>query len=248
VFGIIGHWNWSFIGWSLLVLLIARALNIYPIVFFFNRYILRDDKDSLLDQEVAGNPGLEWGNNLHHAPQFARTQSDLTDVTATPLRKKDLKIRPNVAGFMWFSGLRGAVSYACVRTFPDTLGHQKDFTMTTMAIVLITVFLLGGTTELALKIFKIDTGVDEHTYMRETLREPIVSSRVRNFERYRINPLVIRDYRGDEGLKDESAPEHKLQDSSKSFARADATLSDEVSFVTQDSLFDYGAQLSNRSI
>lgn len=43
--------------------------------------------------------------------------------------------------------------------------------MTTMAIVLITVYVLGGTTELALKIFRIDTGVDEHTYMRDTLRE-----------------------------------------------------------------------------
>jgi len=248
VFGIIGHWNWSFIGWSLLILLIARAVNIYPIVFFFNRYILRDEKDSLLEQEVTGNTGLHWGNSDDQTPQFVRTQSDLTEVTATPLRRKDLKIRPNVAGFMWFSGLRGAVSYACVRTFPDTLGHQKDFTMTTMAIVLITVFLLGGTTELALKIFKIDTGVDEQTYMRETLREPIVSSKIRNFERNRIKQLVIRDYRGDEGLKDESALEHRLQDSSKSFTRAEATLSDEASFVTQDSLFDYGAQLSNRSI
>ena len=78
------------------------------------------------------------------------------------------------------------LQYACVRTFPDTLGHQKDFTMTTMAIVLITVFLLGGTTELALKIFEIDTDVDEHTYMRETLREPIVSSRIRNFGGYKM--------------------------------------------------------------
>ena len=67
-------------------------------------------------------------------------------------------------------------------------------------------------------------------------------------ERNRINPMVIRDYRGDEGLKDEGGPDPRLQDSSKSFTRAEATLSDEVSFVTQDSLFDYGAQLSNRSI
>ena len=67
-------------------------------------------------------------------------------------------------------------------------------------------------------------------------------------ERNRINPMVIRDYRGDEGLKDENVPEHRLHQSSRSFPRADATLSDEASFVTQDSLFDYGAQLSNRSI
>lgn len=67
-------------------------------------------------------------------------------------------------------------------------------------------------------------------------------------ERNFINPLVIRDYRGDGGLKDESAVDHRLQVSSKSFTRVEATLSDESSFVTQDSLFDYGAQLSNRSI
>jgi len=68
-------------------------------------------------------------------------------------------------------------------------------------------------------------------------------------ERDYINPVVIRDYRGGEGLKDESALEHKLQqDSNRTFAKSEATLSDEVSFVTQDSLFDYGAQVSNRSI
>lgn len=68
-------------------------------------------------------------------------------------------------------------------------------------------------------------------------------------ERNRIKQLVIRDYRGDEGLKDDSAVEHRLQDPSRSFTRGEATtLSDEASFVTQDSLFDYGAQLSNRSI
>lgn len=118
VFGIIGHWNWSFIGWSLLILFIARAVNIYPIVFFFNRYILRDDKDSLLEQEFSGSAGLHWENNenqnVNQTPQFVRTQSDITEITATPLRRKDLKIRPNVAGFMWFSGLRGAVSVSLV--------------------------------------------------------------------------------------------------------------------------------------
>lgn len=50
-----------------------------------------------------------------------------------------------------------------------------------MAIVLITVFVMGGATEFALKVFKIDTGVDEHTYMRETLLEPIVPSTLMNF-------------------------------------------------------------------
>jgi NhaP-type Na+/H+ or K+/H+ antiporter len=121
VFGIIGHWNWSFIGWSLLSLLIARALNVYPIVLFFNKFLLRDNGEPLLDHEtrVGGHmhgghlrDGMEDGLR---SPNFVWTQSDITELTATPLHRKDLKIRPNVAGFMWFSGLRGAVSVSsCV--------------------------------------------------------------------------------------------------------------------------------------
>ena len=104
-----------------------------------------------------------------------------SEATATPYHRKDLKIRPKTAGMMWFTGLRGSVGYACVRTFPDALGHQKDFMMTTMALVLITVFVLGGTTECALACFKIKIGVDEETYMKERLREPVISSWIIKF-------------------------------------------------------------------
>jgi hypothetical protein len=121
-------------------------------------------------------------------------QSVNTVDTATPWERKDLKIRWNTVNMLWFSGLRGAVAYACVRTFPDTLGHQKDFAMTTMAVVLITVFLLGSTTELALSCFKIDVDVDEKKYMQAYVREPIVSNAITNFERRYIKPCVIRDF------------------------------------------------------
>jgi NhaP-type Na+/H+ or K+/H+ antiporter len=119
VFGIIGHWNWSFIGWSLLSLLIARALNVYPIVLFFNKFLLRDNGEPLLEHEqrVGGHLGDGMEDGLQ-SPNLVWTQSDITELTATPLRRKDLKIRPNVAGFMWFSGLRGAVSVSlCVFLF-----------------------------------------------------------------------------------------------------------------------------------
>jgi hypothetical protein len=59
--------------------------------------------------------------------------------------------------------------------------------MTTMAIVLFTVFVMGGATEFALKVFKIDTGVDEYTYMRETLLEPIVPSGISYFGKWPSN-------------------------------------------------------------
>jgi hypothetical protein len=117
-----------------------------------------------------------------------------TEATATPWESKDLKIRGNTTHMLWFCGLRGAVAYACVRTFPDDLGHRKDFAMTTMAIILITVFGLGLTTECALSWFNIDVGVDEKKYMQSYLREPIASNALINFERRFVKRCVIRDF------------------------------------------------------
>mmetsp|Transcript_16230 Transcript_16230/g.26401 ORF Transcript_16230/g.26401 Transcript_16230/m.26401 type:complete len:651 (-) Transcript_16230:806-2758(-) len=247
VFGMVGYWNWAFIGWSVVACLVARALNVYPLAFLFNMSLLRGDTISSptatwdrrlsnlrispvasttncdLSEGLAtptmrnageeGNPGVMferdstgggvnvidpmaadgYGEMNDRVMSFSE-QSVATVDTATPWARKDLKIRWNTANMLWFSGLRGAVAYACVRTFPNTLGHQKQFAMTTMAVVLITVFLLGSTTELALSWFKINVGVDEKKYMQSYLREPIVSSAITNFERRWIKPFVIRDF------------------------------------------------------
>jgi NhaP-type Na+/H+ or K+/H+ antiporter len=61
----------------------------------------------------------------------------------TPVEHGDLKILPNCAHMLWFAGLRGAVAYACVSTFPDIYGHRDSFIITTMMIILTTVFILG---------------------------------------------------------------------------------------------------------
>ncbi|KAG7374479.1 Na+/H+ antiporter NhaP like protein [Nitzschia inconspicua] len=244
VFGMVGYWNWAFIGFSVLACLAARALNVYPLSFFYNLSLLRGEtvptaSATLWDRRqspptsttnldlieglatptarnASSNPGVMFEDNTgvgisvldstdgpfenhHHQTLDRRTmsfsdQSVNTVDTATPWERKDLKIRWNTVNMLWFSGLRGAVAYACVRTFPNTLGHQKDFAMTTMAVVLITVFLLGSTTELALSWFNIDVGVDEKKYMQSYVREPIVSNAITNFERRYIKPCVIRDF------------------------------------------------------
>lgn len=88
---------------------------------------------------------------------------------------------------IWFSGLRGAVAYACVRSFPDSFGHADEFTMTTMAVVLLSVFGLGGTTECALHALHIETNVDERAWT-EWRREG-----ERGGWRARLYRLVVRD-------------------------------------------------------
>ena len=389
VFGMIGHWNWSFIGWSVLACLIGRALNVYPLSFIYNKCLLKDygvpspnssfvgstayissnnykrgpghqGRKSVRNQDLSEilhktqdnnrratfeNPGLmimsstpaEQQQQLQqaqfqpptlpfrHPPShesqncgaitttttttnegnrgcisnatdpnnvasptsndggFAQPldqrlgnretsmsfgdQSCMTEATATPWERKDLKIRMNTANMLWFSGLRGAVAYACVRTFPNALGHRKDFAMTTMAVILITTFVLGTTTPIALKFFDIDTDVDEKKYMEEALREPIVSNWILKFEKRFIKPCVIRDFsimesiRGDVQRVHEMAAspmsrrvdfhiEPKIEMTESGFLDAIddndtiEPLNNDMSLeklVRTDSLFDYGA-------
>lgn len=213
VFGLTDHWNWTFIGWSLLASFIARAMNVYPIAFFYNSSLLCNSKkrkgfwkSQTKKKATFGNPELsETFDSIAHKIldqgivdlASLSQDSDVTDVrtcktdaTATPFNRKDLKIRPKTQHMLWFTGLRGAVAYACVRTFPEDLDHTKDFTMTTMAVILFTTFLLGGCSEIVLSLLKINIGVDEETYMRETLREPVVSSVLSDFGEYFQYPKI----------------------------------------------------------
>jgi hypothetical protein len=93
---------------------------------------------------------------------------------------------------LWFSGLRGAVAYACVKKFPDTFGHQTFFVVTTMSIVLVTVFVLGGTTEIMLSVLNIDMGVDEEKYMEDCSRESVLSGFLQRFEQSYVWKCIIR--------------------------------------------------------
>lgn len=290
VFGLLGHWNWSFIGWALLATLLARALNIYPLSMLFNQCLLRDvpddesnsndhsqgkrnDSDQILQFRRAFSPVANSkrsnllgnfkedqipsdGPRLSNAQSFSE-QSTCSEMTATPANRKDLKIRPNTCTMLWYSGLRGAVSYACARTFPDESEYKRDFVMTTMALVVITVFLLGGTTELALNCLNISVGVDEDTYIKESLKEPVVSNAVVTFERRHIYPLVVRDFHIMHGITDAQRqpqvqpqrrprtpvlPQVEMTESFYLEKIKDDPLAGLETLVRQDTLFDYGAQ------
>lgn len=73
----------------------------------------------------------------------------------TPTRRKDKHINPKMMHVMWFAGLRSAVAYACVRDFPDVLGHNDEFVTATVVIVLGTIIGFGGTTEMFFSIYKL---------------------------------------------------------------------------------------------
>lgn len=64
-----------------------------------------------------------------------------------------------------FSGLRGAVAFALANIFPDELGNRELFIATTMIIVLLTIFIMGGLTQAALIYLKVPTNVDFGEYV-----------------------------------------------------------------------------------
>ena len=68
-----------------------------------------------------------------------------------------------------FSGLRGAVAFALANIFPDELGHRELFIATTMIIVLLTIFIMGGLTQTALIYLKVPMNVDFGEYVDQVM-------------------------------------------------------------------------------
>lgn len=226
VVGVTEFLQWKFIGWSLLMCLLARACHVYPITFFFNQSLQNADESSCtifgynLKESMDGIMKMEFGQALqskksneslktntarkpmkgnlelaehlndfsnHHPqeetdgvrepmgdaatnpienPPLSQSPKLVRTTSLTPVPKRDMKIQPQTSHMVWFSGLRGAVAYACVRSFPDTFHHEREFTSTTMMIVLITVFVMGGATEAVLKLLNIEMNVNEEEYMK----------------------------------------------------------------------------------
>lgn len=88
----------------------------------------------------------------------------LTELSNKLRRAVDEKITKNKQHMIWFAGLRGAVAIACAKVFPDANGHRSDFLVTTMIIVLLTVFTMGTLTTPMLDYLKISTGINEETF------------------------------------------------------------------------------------
>ena len=190
VFGMKGSVYGVFIGWSLLACLIGRALNVYPLVYLYNNHCHgKQDRDRLGSNERSAGKNSRHssphispreradsielsnlGSKSHESvspptspPRSSLLASDVSHFTG--MVRHDLTISLNTAHMLWFSGLRGAVAYACVRSFPNTFHHDDEFIVTTMVIVLVTVFGLGSTTEAALNCLNIEVNVDEDKYM-----------------------------------------------------------------------------------
>jgi sodium/hydrogen exchanger 8 len=184
VFGLQSHGNFypKFISWAMLACLLGRAANIYPIAMLYNQWL-----DGKFWNKVRFNRSLTTTMET----SLSRTEYNREERHSD--HHQDLKIETNTCHMLWYSGLRGAVAYACAKTFPDANDHQAPFCITTMIIVLTTTFLFGGTTEIALDVLEIDVNVDEDEYLKQ-IGGGKKAGIIRTFEDRYVFPCVLRDY------------------------------------------------------
>ena len=86
---------------------------------------------------------------------------------------------------LWFTGLRGAVAYACAVRFPDTHGHRDEFVAATMIICLVTIIFMGGGTEAVMEYLDIQVNVNEKEYMRHWRMQRSLKGRFHYFGTFR---------------------------------------------------------------
>ncbi|GMI07277.1 hypothetical protein TrVE_jg10657 [Triparma verrucosa] len=170
--GSIGSFHIMFVVFAILLCLVARSLNVYPISFIMNRVLVHKASSSVADENSNSNKSA---NVI------------------------DLKTQH----MLFFSGLRGAVAFACAISFPNKYGNRDGFIVTTMIIVLVTVFGMGGGTESALEKLGIASNVDEDTY-ENTVRSGKWSDRMGGANAWLYNRLV----RSEGELLAQSTPEN----------------------------------------
>lgn len=192
----------KFISWAILACLLGRAANIYPIALLYNQWL--DGK--FWTTAVSNNRLLTM-----LATSLSATE-DSSQVDGHSNYHQNRKVEAKTCHMLWYSGLRGAVAYACAKTFPNANGNQANFCVVTMVIVLTTTFLFGGTTEIALGVLNIDVDVDEEQYLKQTSSGKKAGI-IQTFEDRFVFPCVLRDYGGiDEAKRREYVLDGNLGD------------------------------------
>lgn len=174
VFGLPGSFNWAFIGWAFVASLMGRAIGIYPFAYLYNDGLKEKTIEPALGEQI--NIKVTKEDGLLRVKSFDSSVSSTGSITRkkrrkTPEKRKDKQITLPMAHILWFSGLRGAVAYACVRSFPNLYGNADEFVAATMVIVLVSIIIMGGATESLLNCLGIEMGVDEDEYMEEWHRQ-----------------------------------------------------------------------------
>jgi len=92
---------------------------------------------------------------------------------------------------VWFAGLRGAIAYGLSTQFPDNNGNRHKIMSLTMAIVLISVWVMGGATTSVLNFLNIRRVGEQETKQLELTLQPSVKRNIFfMFDRAYLSPWL----------------------------------------------------------
>lgn len=126
---------------------------------------------------------------------------------------------------MWHAGLRGAIAFSIALHFPGPL--KEAVIDCTSQIILLSVFILGGTTSRMLKLCDIKCGddvVDSHSKHVEAVKDAIGSSRVKSLVR-NFDKSVLEKYLVKEKMRNKKSASRGGSDGVGSDLARDTTLS-----------------------
>jgi solute carrier family 9 (sodium/hydrogen exchanger), member 8 len=230
--GLIGvaGFNFTFVFMALVACLVGRACNIYPITLAYNLWLGRSKRNSELDAALTTTT--------------ATSPDDSMVVQPKPINH-DGFISMSKANMLWFAGLRGAVSYGLVRTFPDT-ANKNMLIITTVVIVIVTTFLLGGLTEWALGCLGIPINVDEVEYLQSLRKKRLLHGWLSRFESTKLRSWVIRDFQAKKQDKTTNNEDDKVETADEMESMDDYFQHDEMEMTEADHAASLG--LSDRGI
>lgn len=115
-----GEFPWRFTGWTFLACCVGRACSIFPMTALINlRIYLRRRLDCRALLCGCNNPqSCDDGEGLD---SYYKAMAEVVSNYA------DQWVDWKTAAILWWSGLRGAIAYACAKTFPDTNGNREEF-------------------------------------------------------------------------------------------------------------------------
>ena len=118
-----------------------------------------------------------------------KIRNDSTDKMQLMNKNGGNKYSLNTMHAVFYSGLRGAVAFACALIFPQSNGNRNLVICTTTVIILITIFVQGSLTETIVKFLGISCNVDPTSFLAEL--ESGKDIKDYDFERRYLYPLIV---------------------------------------------------------
>ena len=154
------HIDAKFVCWSILLTILSRAAQIYPLSYVTNVYNGAMRFYCCYSVSETVTPSEDGSTNEIEAMELDAASTD--DESTTSKVAKPLYININAQHILMLAGLRGPIAYAAAEMFPKNLGSAENIYFATSFIVLTNLFICGALTQAAIDFFKIERERDKH--------------------------------------------------------------------------------------